>query len=417
MGLDGFAMNIGDPTQPFVRDTMNYMFDYTRDKYPKFKLFFSLDLWASGGAGKKLADYDSLLRDFMGHGAYQKGPNSFPFISTFGDGGTTKEVWLAWKKKWANKVYFVPDFDQTQGYYEAHPGWWGYWGDVVDGLFSWESSWPNVGQKNIGDISLDKKVAAGAVQRKKSYMIGLSMLQYKNAYGARLWRAGEDHLTQRMAAILTMTPSPNFTEILTWNDGPEAHYIGPLWPEQNTDRRPAAYASQASAPHTAIQPLLTAFIAAYKAGAPPSAMRPPALTPARPAVGAIWYKPVHAGTACGGGDEYAARPLGVEAAREVVAWAVVVGSGSDVAGWRVQMWSGGVRVGGTVALVPGLNSGVFEGLNVGAQRLEVVNKEGKVVMRAAGRRCVTKACPDGIYNLNPQVVGLQMGADYPGCRP
>lgn len=175
MGLDGFALNIGDPTQPFVRQALNYMFDYTRDKYPKFNHFFSLDLWESGGAGKKLGDYDSLLRDFMGHDAYQKGANGFPFVSTFGDGGTNKEAWLNWKKKWPNKVYLVPDFDQTQGYYDAHPGWWGYWGDVVDGLFSWESTWPKTGSRNTNDCSLDKTVAGGARQRKKSYMIGTAI--------------------------------------------------------------------------------------------------------------------------------------------------------------------------------------------------------------------------------------------------
>ncbi|KAK0638185.1 Glucan endo-1 [Lasiodiplodia hormozganensis] len=415
MGLDGFALNIGDPTQPFVRDALNKMFDFTRDKYPKFKLFFSLDLWASGGAGKRLGDYDSLLRDFMGHGAYQKGANGFPFVSTFGDGGTTKDVWINWKKKWANKVYLVPDFDQTQGYYDAAPGWWSYWGEVVDGLFSWESSWPKVGDRNTADMNLDKTVANGARDRKKAYMIGLSMLQYKNAYGARLWRAGEDLLTQRMKNILNMNPQPEYVEILTWNDGPEGHYIGNLWPEQNGDAQPAAYANS-RAQHWSIQPLLASFIRAYKAGQGPAAMRPPSLQPARPVVGAIWYKPINSQTNCPGGDQYAQKPLGYDAAKDVVAWAVVVGTGSDVAGWKVRFYSGGKLVGGTTNLVAGLNSGVSQALNTGSQRMEVLNKEGKVVMRAAGGRCVTNNCPDKIYNLNPQVVGLTMGSDYPACK-
>ncbi|EKG13545.1 Glycoside hydrolase family 71 [Macrophomina phaseolina MS6] len=416
MGLDGFALNIGDPTQPFVRRTLDSMFNYTRDRHPKFKHFFSLDLWAAGGAGKRLEDYDGLLRDFMGHAAYQKGANGFPFVSTFGDGGTTKDVWLAWREKWANKVYLVPDFDQTQGYYEAAPGWWSHWGDVVDGLFSWESTWPWAGARSTADASLDQAVAAGARQRKKAYMMGLSLLQYKNAYGARVWRAGEDLLPQRMTSILAMSPPPDYVELLTWNDGPESHYVGSLWPEQNGDREPAAYANGA-APHTALQPLLASFIAAYKAGRGPAAMRPPQLTPARPVVGAIWYKPVSSQTLCPGAGPSAQEPLGYGAARDVVAYGVVVGAGSDVAGWKLRMWSGGVQVGAAVPLVPGLNSGVFGALNPGGQRLEVLNKENRVVMRAAGGRCVTKTCPDGIYNLNPQVVGLQMGADYPACRP
>lgn len=52
MGFDGFALNIGDPRQSFVRDLCNSMFDYARDNYPNFKLFFSLDLWAEGNAGE-----------------------------------------------------------------------------------------------------------------------------------------------------------------------------------------------------------------------------------------------------------------------------------------------------------------------------------------------------------------------------
>lgn len=178
-----------------------------------------------------------------------------------------------------------------------------------------------------------------------------------------------------MKSILAMSPAPEYVEILTW-------VLLPLPPSLSPTR-------------------LT-----------------PALNPSRPAVGAIWYKPVSSQTRCAeGGGQYAQKPLGYDAARDVVAWAVVVGNGNDVAGWKVKMWSGGVQVGGTVALVPVLNSGVFDALNVGNQRLEVLNKENRVVMRAAGGRCVTKACPEGIYNLNPQVVGLQMGMDSPTCKP
>ena len=43
VGFDGFALNIGDPRQSFVREAFNSMFDYARDNYPDFKLFFSLD--------------------------------------------------------------------------------------------------------------------------------------------------------------------------------------------------------------------------------------------------------------------------------------------------------------------------------------------------------------------------------------
>jgi hypothetical protein len=185
MGLDGFALNIGDPTQPFVRTLFNNIFDYTRDTYSgRFGLYFSLDVWASGAAGKGVYptdDYHSLLQDFLGHAAYYKGPNGNPFISTFSDGGLTNASWEAFKNEWGNSIYFVPDFDGTQGYYTADPGWWAYWGDVVDGLFSWEAAWPyraGFGGAYPGDIGPDKTVIAGTSAHGKTYMMGEWLLTF-----------------------------------------------------------------------------------------------------------------------------------------------------------------------------------------------------------------------------------------------
>lgn len=181
MGLDGFSLNIGDPTQDYVRQTMEYMFDYARDNHPDFKLYFSLDVWAAGDAHKGPTDYASLLRDFKGHDAYYKGPNGFSMVSTFADGGLTADEWNDWKLSWANEVYFIPDFDGTLGYYQQDPGWWEYWGDVVDGLFSWECTWPVIGATNAGDMTNDTLLVNGTETHGKEYMVGLSPLQYKNA--------------------------------------------------------------------------------------------------------------------------------------------------------------------------------------------------------------------------------------------
>lgn len=53
--------------------------------------------------------------------------------------------------------------------------WWSYWGNLVDGLFSWESAWPLVGDTDpsaIGDVSSDMPVMQGAYSHNKGYMIG-----------------------------------------------------------------------------------------------------------------------------------------------------------------------------------------------------------------------------------------------------
>lgn len=108
----------------------------------------------------------------MGHDAYYKRPNGFPFISTFSDGGLHNDVWMAWREKWANEIYFVPDFDGTDGYYLSDPGWREYWEDVVDGIFSWESTWPMRGKSDTSAFKDDSWVREGVFSHDKSYMLG-----------------------------------------------------------------------------------------------------------------------------------------------------------------------------------------------------------------------------------------------------
>lgn len=50
-----------------------------------------------------------------------------------------------------------------------------YWGPIVDGIFSWESAWPErngFGGVSIGDVSVDEKPLAGAHAHNKAYMMG-----------------------------------------------------------------------------------------------------------------------------------------------------------------------------------------------------------------------------------------------------
>ena len=77
--------------------------------------------------------------------------------------------------------------------------------------------------------------------------------------------------------------------------------------------------------------------------------------------------------------------------------------------------------GGTVLHVAevtgGLTFGSAMGVRAGAQVLEVLNAEGRVVMATGtGGRCVKNGCPDGIWNMNYQVVGLaEATAEKWGC--
>jgi len=89
MGLDGFVLNVGDPTQPFVDVTLHYLFGYA-EYISSFSLYISMDVYASRSAcyaGSSSCngpfDYASIFTWTLGSSAYYKGPNGFPMISTF----------------------------------------------------------------------------------------------------------------------------------------------------------------------------------------------------------------------------------------------------------------------------------------------------------------------------------------------
>ena len=165
---------MGDPTPDWVQTTLEYLFNYAAET--NFKLFISMDTDELSSAGKDIGDYYGILSYFLGATAYYIGPNGHPLLSTFDDGGYTNTAWSDFKGTYANELYFIPDFDATEGYYTAASGWWSYWGNVIDGAFSWESAWPYAGDTNAGDVSLDETVIAGTSSHGKGYMIRTFLL-------------------------------------------------------------------------------------------------------------------------------------------------------------------------------------------------------------------------------------------------
>lgn len=316
-------------------------------------------------------------------------------VSTFNAQQWTKDTFNSWRGSLGFPIYFIPDFDDTQGYYQADPGWWDYWGGVVDGLFSWESTWPKVGAKNDGDVSLDNTVKGGASARGKSYMAGLSMLQYKDSYGVNAYRRGELNLPKRMEGILNMSPLPEFVEIITWNDAPESHYIGNIWSEANFDPEPQRYIN---VDHTAIQPLLHSFINAYKAGRSAAQMQPIGGSN----TGAMWYKTTFQGVSCPEG-----KPAGGNAGQDVLNYAVVLPQGTTD---KIQLYSGGGNSPvNTIQGRPGLNYGQSTVLNSGSQWMVVGG------VSTQGGRCMNADCTDGFYNYNPTIFKLQPGGQRTSC--
>lgn len=136
-----------------------------------------------------------------------------------------------------------------------------------------------------------------------------------------------------------MDPSPDFVEIISWvcfnhsldqpqvniaqNDGPESHYIGFLWLEQNNDTQPGRYANELQWSHTGWQPTITSFIDAFRSGLLASEMTPPS---DKIAVGALWYKTILQSSVCpeNENNQYSKRPDGFDAGSDNLNWMVVL---------------------------------------------------------------------------------------------
>ncbi|KAL1697513.1 glycoside hydrolase [Schizophyllum commune] len=407
-GISGFSLNIGDPGADFVANTLRYMFAHAYEN--GFYVHISMDIIASGDAdGGHPHLFDDLLRGYVGHGGYYQ-VDGKPFVTTFSDGGLTNEEWDAWKlDTLANKLYFCPDFDGTPGYNTSADGWWDYWGDTVDCVFSWDAAWQRrgpeyAGSESPGSIEIDKAVIEDAKSHGKGYMMGLSPLQYKSAYYTNVYRPGELALPKRMENILNMAQRPDYVCVITWNDGPESHYIGNIWPEQNTDPDPARYVTSAKEwSHKGWLPLIHSFSDAFINGGGPSSMSVPYGNQAS-AIGVMWYKSVMQSTNCPNGDH----PDGWELGADQLNWAVVVDPGTDTSGWVLRAFNGKETIEHT-AFKSGLNYGAFV-LETGTPHMTLSTNDANYI--AWGARAVTTDCPDGIFNMNDVVVALDSEACF-----
>lgn len=213
MGIDAFALNVGDPSQDYVREAIDYLFQASYGV--GFKLFLSMDTSAlgtacyyyCGAACNGLVEYNWILEKY-GNSTYYYHVDDYPLVTTFTSGGLEFKDWHGWQQNVSEAlgldIYMVPDFDDTQGYYQAADGWWNYWGDAVCGTSSWEASWPAFGIKTNGDVVLDETVIEGTSIRNKTYMIGMSSVSI--AHGTTLTQN-----TNHFNRSITKTPTTQTT--------------------------------------------------------------------------------------------------------------------------------------------------------------------------------------------------------------
>lgn len=198
-----------------------------------------------------------------------------------------------------------------------------------------------------------------------------------------------------MSQVIALQPP--FVEILTWNDWSESHYVGEFYSDATYGSTEITYDTGCN--HTAWQSVLGPFITAYKAKATTvSSIVPPSGVSV---VGAMWYRPILTTATCDA--DSLGRPKGWENALDAVNFAVLLPK--DTSGVKINVKSNG-KVIGSFAGTAGLNYGTVEGMNAGAQSLEVVDGSGAVVANAASVTDVLAEASD-VCNYNYVVVKVE----------
>ncbi|KAI1819253.1 glycoside hydrolase family 71 protein [Xylaria intraflava] len=391
-GFDAFALNIGVPNADWLISAVNQLFDYA-DTRDDFKLFFSFDFYQTAD----INEHAALYQQFADRASYlHYGDANLPVVSSYSGGAIGADAWRDFKT--ANNVYLIPNPEADVDYYSQPSTFFQNWSDAVDGVFSWETNWPDVSDTPGTNVSSarDQAVKEAADTAGKTYVMGLSTLQYKHCCGDSWYREGETTLVERMNQILQL--SPEFTEVITWNDAGESHYIGMSWPETVTEEI-LQYGDTDENPHTGWQPLISSFIDAFKGGASDvSAMAP---SNGASFAGAMWYRGVLKSCLNNGGD---GTPRGSGAARDTVVYAVVLPAGSQ--GFRVRISSGGAVL-ATQTVTAGLSYNSIEGLKTGTQILELLDEDGNVVASAQSKTDVSDQPMNGFCNFNYYVSDLQ----------
>ncbi|KAF2969036.1 hypothetical protein GQX73_g4532 [Xylaria multiplex] len=389
-GFDAFALNIGRPTEDWLRSAVNQLFNYA-DTRDDFKLFFSFDFYQTND----INTHAELYKQYAGRSSYLRyGDANLPVVSSYSGGGIGIDAWKNFKT--ANNVYLIPNPESDGTYYSEPQTFFQNWGDAIDGVFSWETNWPDA-----------VKTAADAAG--KSYVMGLSSLQYKHCCGDSWYRSGETTLLERMNQILQV--SPEFVEVITWNDAGESHYVGPSWPETVTEEI-LQYGDTDAIPHNGWQPLISSFIKAFKDGASDTSSLAP--TNGASFAGAFWYRGVLKSCINNGAD---GTPRGSGGARDTVVYAVILPAGSQ--GFQIRV-SSGDQVLATQSVAPGLSYNSIEGLKIGGQLLELLDSSGNVVAKASSKVDVSDQPTNGFCNFNyyvaevdPLIHSYSHLADFP----
>jgi len=200
---------------------------------------------------------------------------------------------------------------------------------------NWDS-WPfNTQGDIIVPTNTDLTLQAAAKAAGKTFLMGVSPLQFKHLSYGNYYRRGEQNLEYRFGQVLSI--QPDFIELQTWNDAGESHYMGNSWPEPIAGTGIDAYTNAYD--HTAYWQLLPAFIQAWKAGATDTNTMYP--TNGAIVQGAFWHHTLLAAGTCP--DDSLGPPQGVDTVEDRVTAGILVAAGQT--GLKATVGSGSITLG------------------------------------------------------------------------
>ncbi|RHZ70288.1 hypothetical protein CDV55_102633 [Aspergillus turcosus] len=248
--IDAFALNIGYGLQNYEL-ILNDAFTVAHQR--NFSMFLSFDmgqdpLWPAD-------EIVQVIDNYVTGSAYYKHNDDKPLVSTF-EGGQSADVWKDVKHNSQSDFFFIPDWSSL-GIQAASSS------PVVDGLMSWHA-WP-AGAHDM-NTTLDEAYIAALAGR--PYIMPVSPWFYTNLpvfHKNWAWR-GDDLWFDRWQQVLEL--SPEYVEIITWNDYGESHYIGPMHEDDlgifAVGKAPFNYAE--GMPHDGWREFLPYVIDLYKSG-------------------------------------------------------------------------------------------------------------------------------------------------------
>ncbi|TFB02978.1 Glucan endo-1,3-alpha-glucosidase agn1 [Trichoderma ghanense] len=386
VGFDAFALNTHDITSSWALNALQYLFDAADQN--GFKLFISFDMsWRTITPSQ----IPSFLLNYISRPSYYTIAGR-PFVSTYDGGFIANSDWESGFQQplvsQGINPYFVPNFGDWSGwpnnFFASYPS--------VDGVFSWESAWPDPGTtiSNVSD-AVDQNLAQQARAAHKIFMMPVSSFQFKYLGPGQDWyRIGEVNLPQRFEQVLAL--EPDLVELITWNDAGEGHYVGNFFAEQIAGSTIGDYANGFD--HTGWQQLVTPFIKAYKSGTATSDSQ--ILPPGSAPVGSLWYRTLMKSASCSSSIQ------NYQQGQDTVNYAVILPSD----GYTIKVYSNNKLI-GSFAGSTGLHYGAVPGLSVGGgQYIQVVNSAGSVVASATGTKQVAEQSSNATCNWNYEVVGL-----------